>query len=229
MAGMRRAWESFASDDAMFFIATEDRRFTRSWTAAEFFELGGQEVADILGWVGSRAHPGRLLEIGCGLGRHTVHLAARFEHVDAVDISPSMIEQARGLGMPSNVELAVCSGRDLSGFPDGGHDVVYSCLVFQHIPDEAVIASYLKETVRVLSPGGRALLQFDSRPSGPATTLRELAPDWLLPRSYRRFVRRYRRPPQRLRELVETSGLTVQDERGAGTEAHQMLLAPRAR
>jgi hypothetical protein len=38
-------------------------------------------------------------------------------------------------------------------------------------------------------------------------------------------VRRYRRSPERLRELVAASGLAVEDERGPGTEAHQMFLA----
>jgi len=37
----------------------------------------------------------RALDLGCGTGHHAMLLAERFEHVDAIDISGSMIDLAR--------------------------------------------------------------------------------------------------------------------------------------
>src|SRR6185437_14634763 len=41
---------------------------------------------------------------------------------------------------------------------------VYSYAVFQHIPSAEVVFSYLRETIRVLKPGGFARLQINGLP-----------------------------------------------------------------
>ncbi len=55
-------------------------------------------------------------------------------------------------------------GSDLKLFPDLHFDFVYSYAVFQHIPSAEVVFSYLRETVRVLRPGGIARLQLNGLP-----------------------------------------------------------------
>jgi hypothetical protein len=49
-------------------------------------------------------------------------------------------------------------------FPDRHFDFVYSYAVFQHIPSGDVVFSYLRETIRVLKPGGVARLQINGLP-----------------------------------------------------------------
>ena len=49
-------------------------------------------------------------------------------------------------------------------FPAEHFDFVYSYAVFQHIPSAEVVFSYLRETVRVLKPGGFARLQINGLP-----------------------------------------------------------------
>jgi SAM-dependent methyltransferase len=49
-------------------------------------------------------------------------------------------------------------------FPDRHFDFVYSYAVFQHIPSAEVVFSYMRETVRVLRPGGVARLQLNGLP-----------------------------------------------------------------
>ena len=46
------------------------------------------------------------------------------------------------------------SGFDLRPLPDACFDLVFSYIVFQHIPSAAVIRSYVREAGRVLKPGG---------------------------------------------------------------------------
>jgi len=218
---MTEAWERFAAEDPLFFIEADPRKRT---SMDEFLESGRRTAEWALGWLGDRVGRARLLEVGCGLGRTSRAFAAHFERVDGVDVAPSMVERAREIGLPNNVHLAVGSGRDLAGFPDGGYDVVFSHLVFQHLPDEAEVGGYLKEIRRVLAAGGAALIQLDTRPRSVAASLVQRLPDAVLPRSRRRHMRRYRRSPRRLGELVTQAGLRVEQERGAGTAEHWLLL-----
>ncbi|HTA30996.1 MAG TPA: glycosyltransferase, partial [Candidatus Cybelea sp.] len=96
-----------------------------------------------------------ILEIGCGLGRMTKHLARHFGHVHAVDVSGEMIRQAQArLKDLSNVSLHETNGADLALFANEKFDFVFSFIVFQHIPEHAVVLSYIREAHRVLRPGG---------------------------------------------------------------------------
>ena len=60
-------------------------------------------------------------------------------------------------------------GRALAEFPDQTFDFVYSYAVFQHVPSRDVIATYMRETHRVLKIGGFARLQFNGMPAREAS------------------------------------------------------------
>jgi SAM-dependent methyltransferase len=175
-------------------------------------------------WVGDDAARGRMLEIGCGPARTAEAFAAVFERVDGVDVSPEMLRRARARPLPSNLVLTATSGADLAPFEDGAFDFVFSHLVFQHIDEEAVVASYLREVARVLAPRGLALLQFDTRPPSRLAAALGAMPDRLLPRSRRRHMRRHRRDPARLRTLARAAGLEPVGERGEAGPEHWFFL-----
>lgn len=219
-------WERFAREDPLFFIETDPRRRG----SLEEFLAGGREMAEwALEVVGDELARGRALEIGCGMGRTVTALAEHFERVDGIDIAPTMVARAQERGLPANVSLTVTPGDGTIDHGDGAFDLVFSHLVLQHVPDEAVVARYLHETARVLGPGGRALVQFDSRPPGVASRLVHALPDPLLPRRYRRHMRRVRRDPGRLDRLVSESGLVTERELGRGTADHWLVLVKTAR
>jgi SAM-dependent methyltransferase len=203
---MAEAWDALAAEDAMFYIDTA----RPDWTVEAFLESGRELVDWALEWAQPRF--GRALDLGCGVGRHSRHLAARFERVDALDISAEMIERARGLGHPDNIDFALLEG-DRYPVESNSIDFAMSFLVFQHIPEPDAVAGRLKEIRRVLADGGRAVLHFDT---GDSSLLRSLVlrlPDRLLPRTRRRFMRRYPLAPQQARELCAAAGLTITEER----------------
>ncbi len=71
-----------------------------------------------------------------------------------------MIERARQwTAGASNIEFYRTSATDLSTFPDGTFDFVYSLLVLQHLDYEDAFLA-LREIARVLKPGASALVQF---------------------------------------------------------------------
>jgi ubiquinone/menaquinone biosynthesis C-methylase UbiE len=83
------------------------------------------------------------------------HFARHFGQVHAIDVSGEMIRQARErVGAVSNPMFHETSGADLALFPNETFDLVFSYIVFQHIPDRDVIFNYIREAHRVLKPGG---------------------------------------------------------------------------
>jgi SAM-dependent methyltransferase len=85
-------WEAFARHDPQFYI---DPTLGRDVDAAQFIEAGRGVVEQVLEWTGELRTYDRALEIGCGIGRDTVHLARHFRHVDGVDVSETMVRRAR--------------------------------------------------------------------------------------------------------------------------------------
>jgi ubiquinone/menaquinone biosynthesis C-methylase UbiE len=95
---------------------------------------------------------GKILEIGCGIGRilETISIKNTSLKICGIDISDIMIEQGMNyLKEFENIKLFTSDGYKLSLFEDNSMDFVFSFQVFQHIPKEVQI-SYLSEIYRVL-------------------------------------------------------------------------------
>jgi SAM-dependent methyltransferase len=210
-------WEEFARRDSHWHV---DPRLGTTADSEAFIEGGRGIVEQALDWAGPIISRDRALEIGCGVGRDTTHLARHFAQVDGVDVSPTMVALACERGLPENVRLHVVPGDRLDVFDDRSFAFVFSHLVFQHVPEDAVIESYLKEIARVLMPAGVAVLQFDTRPASPIAALAQRLPDVLLPRARRRGMRRHRRRASQIRGLGRAAGLVLAGERDPDTAEH---------
>ncbi len=141
---LNSAWDKCAKDNAFYYIATDKAR----WEIDEFFASGREGVTKLMKDI---KVSGRMLEIGCGVGRTTRAFADMFDEVIGVDISSEMIKMARELNKDKpNIYFSVNNGADLSEFPNKHFDFVFSYLVFQHIPSKQIIQSYLNEIARVL-------------------------------------------------------------------------------
>lgn len=210
-------WETFARTDPQYYIDPT----LGPGVELEAFREGGRGVVDwAMQWAVALPAHGHALEIGCGVGRNTVHLARHFEHVDGVDVSPTMVHSALARGLPDNVALHALSGRDLQPLADATYDLVFSHLVFQHIASAQDIVGYLTETARVLRRGGVAVLQFDTRPSSPLVSAMQFLPDAVLPRDRRRGIRRHRRSAQVIRTAGAAAGLALEAEQDPATADH---------
>lgn len=157
LARMRRDWEARAAADPLFHIdATQ-----REWTVGDFYTSGGRLVARTVDPVLERlgVEPGgRVLDLGCGMGRMFPALSERFDEVWGIDISSTMVARGRK-HCPVPATWLIGDGRTLAGVKDASVDHVVSFEVLQHIPDLEPILSYVAETRRVLRPGGTFQLQ----------------------------------------------------------------------
>jgi SAM-dependent methyltransferase len=117
------------------------------------------QVVDFSGFRGQR-----LLEIGCGIGTDLVRFARGGAQVIGVDLSETAVRLARRNmelnGQPPGV-LAVGDGAALP-FADMSVDVVYAHGMLQYSADPR---SIVRESQRVLRPGGRAIFMVYNRVS----------------------------------------------------------------
>jgi 2-polyprenyl-3-methyl-5-hydroxy-6-metoxy-1,4-benzoquinol methylase len=105
---------------------------------SRFFASGEDEIERLMSslqhTLDADVPPRRVLDYGCGVGRLLIPLARRAESAVGIDISPSMLAEARrncaAHGI-QGVELLPVEGLDR--FSDD-FDLVHSSLVLQHIP-----------------------------------------------------------------------------------------------
>ncbi len=153
---MKTDWDDRARENAKWYIAT----IRVDQSDDDFYRTGGPEVqkfvlSDPLLTRHRDLKTQRLLEIGCGIGRMSRHLAPHFAEVHSTDVSGEMVRQARErLADLPNVTFTETSGADLAPLPTDYFDLIFSVYVFQHVPLKEVVESNLREACRVLRPGG---------------------------------------------------------------------------
>jgi 2-polyprenyl-3-methyl-5-hydroxy-6-metoxy-1,4-benzoquinol methylase len=92
------------------------------------------------------------LDVGCGLGVVARTLASRFERVDAIDLSPGMIAEARRRS--SNVRFEVADLFEWLDAHRGQYDCVVSIATLHHVDEVRA----LRAMADALRPGGRLLV-----------------------------------------------------------------------
>jgi SAM-dependent methyltransferase len=161
---MERFWDERAEENAYFFV--DNRLDYRTPDLERFWALGESDLETFLDALGvTLASSDRVVEVGCGVGRLTRAIALRVDQVIGVDISREMLARARqNLNRQSNIELVHGDGTSLAGIGDASADACLSHVVFQHIPEPAIVMGYVREMARVLRPGGWAGFQVSNDP-----------------------------------------------------------------
>lgn len=99
------------------------------------------------------------LEIGSGSGRPMREMSKHFRFVHGVDISQTMVEYSKVLLKDFPQCTTIKNDGMTLPYPDNTFDFVWSHVVFQHFQTQEVVESYIKETYRVLKPGGMCRIQ----------------------------------------------------------------------
>jgi SAM-dependent methyltransferase len=162
---LRGVWNELGADDPLWAILSSPDKRGRRWDAAEFFAKGESEIAQIEAHCAPLARPREhrlAVDFGCGVGRLTRALAARYAQAIGIDISPSMLAQARALNAQvANVRFVENATAQLEFLADGSVDFLYSVLTLHHIP-ASLQRAYIGEFLRVLAPEGLAVFQIAS-------------------------------------------------------------------
>lgn len=107
------------------------------------------------------APPARLLDLGCGTGSLGRRLAERGFRVVGSDLSLGMLGVAARRRLP-----AACARAEALPFAEATFDGVYTVAMLHHLAAPAAVAAALAEAVRVLRPGGVAVV-WDHNPLNP--------------------------------------------------------------
>lgn len=119
--------------------------------APSYVWRAGQErrLAMIRRWAGLSGES-RVLVDGCGLGAYAAHLLEDTPHVYAFDIEPE-----RAAVTHERVPNTHVAAAEAVPYAGGAFDLVLSHEVVEHVADDRAA---LAEMVRVLRPGGRAVI-----------------------------------------------------------------------
>ena len=142
----------------------------------------------------------RVLDVGCGLGRVTWALATGRREVEAVDLSPAMIDRARLAGTSDRVSFRTGDFLDLD-FANLPFDCILSVAALHHMDQHAA----LMRMVGLLSPGGRLIIHDLRRSTGWRDSAQGCVA--LADTVFHRFMRTGRlRPRRALREVWARHG-----------------------
>jgi len=188
---VKSAYERWGATDPMYAVLSHRNMRGKKWNSEDFFRTGQDEIKQVVEYL-SEVTPElslhRTLDFGCGVGRLTQALAEYADEVVGVDISESMLTEARRFNrFDERVRYVVNTEPNLSQFPDGHFDLVYSNITLQHIPPRYA-KQYIADFFRVVREGGVVLFQLRSGPR-------------IEPGSFRHRLYRFNREP--LRRLLQ--------------------------
>lgn len=135
-------------------------------------DFGGarKEVERMISWLG--LPPGsKVLDLCCGMGRHSLALAEAGYEVTGVDLSEVLLREARSQKGAEQVTWLRSDMRDLP--LTGGFDAVVNLFTsFGYFEEDEEQVKVLREIYRMLKPGGKFVIDY----LNPAYVIRHLVP-----------------------------------------------------
>jgi SAM-dependent methyltransferase len=167
MSNTDRAWEQLGRNDPYFAVIVHEKyhrgRLNEN-SLREFFESGQAHIDFVIRTIRTHLNPHfqptKALDFGCGVGRLIVPLALICDFVVGVDVSESMLQEARkncderGI---SNVEFIKVD--DLLSDISDTFNFINSFIVFQHIPCKRG-ELLLRRLIYLLEEDGVGVLHF---------------------------------------------------------------------
>ena len=200
----QKTWDELAGIDAFDAVLTNVQKDSRP--EQRFFDSGViavQEIMTKLEDQGIEITFERAMDFGCGLGRLSKALAAKFEQVVGVDHSANMIEQAEQMVDLPNCKFVHSGNRRLAETGLGKFDFILSLLVLQHA-EKSEIPFTVADLLDTLKPGGIAVFQLPDSPTWSVIGLRLKL--WkILPRTFHVALRKAakRGPYMEMNGLIE--------------------------
>ncbi len=136
-----REWERLGRSEPYFGVVTNEKFRCGNLderNREEFFRSGETHINRVLS-MAEQIRPGfsirRALDFGCGVGRLVIPLAGLSEQVTGLDVSESMLREARANCDARGLKnVALMKSDDRLASLNGKFDFIHSFVVFQHIP-----------------------------------------------------------------------------------------------
>ncbi|MBT2290270.1 methyltransferase domain-containing protein [Paenibacillus albidus] len=135
-------------------------------------DFGGarREVEQMIGWL-NLPSGAKVLDLCCGMGRHSLALAEAGYEVTGVDLSEALLREARS---QNGAEQVTWIHSDMRELPlAGGFDAVVNLFTsFGYFEEDKDQVKVLREIYRMLKPEGKFIIDF----LNPAHVIRHLVP-----------------------------------------------------
>jgi len=142
-----------------------------SWADQFQTEYGGADIPVGIAWGPGAPHGDDLgllgdldgtqaVELGCGGGQFGVAVSKQGADVTGIDLSEAQLTHARTTADEhgQDLEFIESSVTDMPMLADATYDLAFSAFAFQWVSD---LRACLKETYRILQPGGRLVFSVD--------------------------------------------------------------------
>lgn len=143
MESITKAWDWNKNENDHWLIPTIEASFlAESWKAKNFKTF---------------------LDLGCGLGRHTIYFAQRGFQVEAMDLSEYAVEHVTDWAKRENLNIHAQAGNMLElPYHENSIDCIIAYNVIHHTDTLGFIRT-LEEIKRVLKPGGEMFVTLVSK------------------------------------------------------------------
>lgn len=168
MKSTDQAWEKFGKEDPYYGVLSSEKFRGKNLdeaTLTEFFQSGEQWITEVLDTVRKHLNPAyqpvTALDFGCGVGRLVIPLSAICRTVTGIDVSESVLSEARKNAERRTITNAELLKADdsLSSLQGKSFNLIHSYIVFQHIPIKRGLA-ICDRLIRKLEGGGVGILHF---------------------------------------------------------------------
>lgn len=121
------------------------------------------EVHEMISWLKLESGT-KVLDLCCGMGRHSLSLAEKGYEVTGMDLSDVLLDEAKQADGSENVNWVQGDMRELPFADEEFGAVVNLFTSFGYFKEDAEHVRVLKEIRRVLRPGGRFIIDFMNPP-----------------------------------------------------------------
>ena len=163
----QKTWDKFGRIAPYYSVLVAEEFKPENLSAenlAAFFDSGSQHVSRLMEMIRElrpQFTPQTAVDFGCGVGRVTLALAKISSQVLAVDVSETMLEEARKNCAKQGMENANVTFMTTAEFlrqPDASADFVHSFIVLQHIPPSCGYP-LIQKLISTLKEGGIGAIQ----------------------------------------------------------------------
>lgn len=135
-----------------------DQRRYASFAGNFYVELTNDLISELIGLKPND----RILDVATGTGRVAIGQALRGAEVDAVDLTPAMLNRAREKAEAAGAKIRFQRADAFSlPFEENRFDAVISTRFFHLLPPDTYPA-LLREMVRVAKPGGKIVVEWNT-------------------------------------------------------------------
>jgi SAM-dependent methyltransferase len=160
-------WEAYGAENPYYGVISNEKFLAENLSdesRLDFWQTGQNDIDGVFQNIKKHLDPDfqplHALDFGCGVGRLLFAISSRCDHATGVDVSPSMLAEAKRQATNKAIEnVSFIESHDCNELGQNKYCLIHSYIVFQHIPEGRGYA-ILDKLLASLRNGGVGVLHF---------------------------------------------------------------------